>query len=101
VSLKFFIQIVDSNMRLTDSRIRLELGNGTASGVLSANWSVAQIDDIIGKPTSDNGNAAGFNYTEFLEAMETPDAGYDQESATCTAFTTIFRLGAVTAFLTN
>lgn len=106
VSLKFFIQIVDSNMVLTDSRIRLTLDNGTASGVLSANWSVTQIHDIIGKPTSDNGpspdiGAAGFNYTEFLEAMEAADAGYDAESGTCTAFTTIFRLGAVTAFLTD
>lgn len=106
VSLKFFIQIVDSTMQLTDTRIRLELGEGTASGILSANWSVTQIHDIIGKPTSDNGpspdiGAAGFNYTEFLEAMETPDAGYDQESGTCTAFTTIFRLDAVPAFLTD
>jgi hypothetical protein len=105
-SLKFFIQIVDSDMLLNDSRIRLTHGDGTASGILSGHWSVTQIHDIIGKPTSDNGpspdiGAAGFNYTEFLEAMEAADADYDQESGTCTVFTTIFRLDAVTAFLTD
>jgi hypothetical protein len=106
VALKFYIQIVDSDMLLTDSRIRLTLGDGTASGILSGHWSVTQIHDIIGKPTSDNGpspdiGAAEFNYIEFLEAMEAADSGYDEESGTCTAFTTIFRLDAVTAFLTD
>jgi len=106
VSLKFFIQIVNSNMLLTDSMIRLTLGDGTASGVLSGHWSVIQIHDIIGKPTSDNGpspdiGAAGFNYTEFLEAMEAADAGYDDATGECTSFTTIFRLEAVSAFLTD
>jgi hypothetical protein len=101
VSIKFFIQIVDANMLLTDSRIRLTLGNGTASGILSAHWSVAQIDEIIGTPTTQNGNAAGFDYTEFLAAMVAADAGYDEESGECTSFTTIFRLEAVTAFLTD
>jgi len=101
VGLKFFIQIVDSEMLLTDSWIRLTLGDDTASGVLSGHWSVAQIDEIIGTPTTENGNAAGFNYTEFLAAMEAADAGYDEESGECTSFTTIFRLEAVTAFLTD
>jgi hypothetical protein len=101
VSIKFFIQIVDANMVLTDSRIRLTLGNGTASGILSAHWSVAQIDEIIGTPTTQNGNAAGFDYTKFLTAMEAADAGYDEESGECTSFTTVFRLEAVTAFLTD
>lgn len=101
VSLKFFIQIVDSDMLLTDSWIRLDLGNGSPSGVLASHWSVAQIDEIIGTPTSANGEAAGFDHTEFLAAMEAADAGYDEASGECTAFTTIFRLEAVPAFLTN
>ena len=101
VSLKFFIQIVDADMLLTDSWIRLDLGDATASGVLASHWSVAQIDEIIGTPTSENGEAAGFNHTEFLAAMEAADAGYDEASGECTAFTTIFRLEAVPAFLTD
>jgi hypothetical protein len=101
VSIKFFIQIVDANMVLTDSRIRLTLGNGTASGILSAHWSVAQVDEIIGTPTTQNGNAAGFDYTEFSAAMEAADADYDEASGECTSFTTIFRLDVVTAFLTD
>ena len=101
VGLKFFIQIVDSEMRLTNSWIRLTLDNGSASGVLSGHWSVAQIDEIIGTPTSERGEAAGFNYTQFLDAMEAADAGYDEASGECTAFTTIFRLEAVPAFLTD
>lgn len=106
VSLKFFIQIVDANMLLTDNYIRLTLGNGTASGVLSGHWTVAQIDEIIGTPTSENGpspdvGAAGFNHTEFLAAMEAADAGYDDTTGECTSFTTVFRLDAVSAFLTD
>jgi hypothetical protein len=101
VGLKFFIQIVDSDMLLSDSWISLTLGNGTASGVLSGHWSVAELDEIIGTPTTENGNAAGFDYTQFTAAMEMADAGYDDATGECTSFTTIFRLDAVTAFLTN
>jgi len=101
VSLKFNIQIVDADMQLTDNWIRLTLGNGTASGILSGHWSAAQIDEIIGTATTQNGNAAGFDYTEFSTAMEAADAGYDEESGECTSFTTIFRLEAVSAFLTD
>jgi hypothetical protein len=101
IALKFYIQIVNSEMLLTDSWIRLTLGDGTASGVLSAHWSVAQIDEIIGDPTAHNGPAAGFDYDEFWEAMKAADAGYDDASGECTAFTTIFRLDGVTAFLTD
>jgi len=101
VSLKFFIQIVNANMLLTGSRIRLALGNDAASGVLSGHWSVDQIDEIIGYPTAHNGPAAGFDYDEFWVAMEAADAGYDEASGECTSFTTIFRLDAVTAFLTD
>jgi hypothetical protein len=99
--LKFNIQIVDSAMELTDSWIRLALGDGTASGILSGYWSVAQIDEIIGYPTAHNGPAAGFDYDEFWTAMEAADAGYDEASGECTSFTTVFRLDAVTAFLTD
>ena len=101
VSLKFFIQIVDANMLLTDNHIRLTLGDGTASGVLSGQWTVAQIDEIIGTPTTENGNAAGFDYPQFTAAMGAADAGYDDATGECTAFTTVFRLDAVTAFLTD
>jgi hypothetical protein len=101
VSLKFFIQIVNSNMVLTDNMIRLTLGDGTASGVLSGHWSVDQIDEIIGYPTAHNGPAAGFDYDDFWIAMQAADAGYDEESGECTSFTSIFRLDAVTAFLTD
>jgi hypothetical protein len=101
VSLKFFIQIVDANMLLTDNYIRLTLGNGTANGVLSGHWTVAQIDEIIGTPTTENGNAAGFDYPQFTEAMGAADAGYDDTTGECTSFTTVFRLDAVSAFLTD
>ena len=101
VSLKFFIQIVDANMLLTDNYIRLTLGNGTASGVLSGHWTVAQIDEIIGTPTTENGNAAGFDYPQFTAAMGAADAGYDEATGECTSFTTVFRLDAVSAFLTD
>jgi hypothetical protein len=101
VGLKFNIQIVDSAMELTDNWIRLTLGDGTASGILSGHWSVAQLDEIIGYPTAHNGPAAGFDYDEFWVAMEAADSGYDDASGECTSFTTIFRLDAVTAFLTD
>jgi hypothetical protein len=101
VSLKFNIQIVDADMLLTGNWIRLTLGDGTASGILSGHWSAAQIDEIIGTPTTQNGNAAGFDYTEFSAAMEAADADYDEASGECTSFTTIFRLDVVTAFLTD
>jgi len=101
LGLKFNIQIVDSAMQLTDTWIRLALGDGTVSGILSSYWSVAQIDEIIGYPTAHNGPAAGFDYDEFWTAMEAADAGYDEASGECTSFTTVFRLDAVTAFLTD
>jgi hypothetical protein len=81
--------------------IRLTLGDGTASGVLSGHWSVDQIDEIIGTPTVENGNAAGFTYPQFTTAMGMADAGYDDVTGECTSFTTIFRFDAVTAFLTD
>lgn len=101
LGLKFNIQIVDAAMTLTDSWVRMQLGDGALSGVLAAHWAVAEIDEIIGSPTSENGEAAGFNYDEFLVAMEAADAGYDDESGECTAFTTVFEFDAVSAFLTD
>ena len=44
---------------------------------------------------------AGFDYDQFWTAMEAADAGYDEASGECTLFTTVFRLDAVTAFLTD
>ena len=101
MTIKFNIMIVDSDLTLSRSFIRLNLAGDTASGVIAGHWAVEEIDRIIGTPTTENGNAAGFDYPTFLTDMEAADADYNADTDTCESFTTVFDFDAVSAFITN
>ncbi|MEM7135932.1 MAG: hypothetical protein AAF500_05090 [Myxococcota bacterium] len=94
------VQIVSDEFVIREAWLQVELGDDTFQGFISGLWDVNNIRDIIGKPTTDNGNAANFTIEEFEEAMLThADAAYDSGSGVCTAFTTMFRFGGVQAFI--
>jgi hypothetical protein len=63
---------------------------------------VSNIRDIIGKPTTDNGDAANFTIEQFDAAMaERADGDYDPASERCTSFSTTFQIRGVQAFLAS
>ncbi len=96
------IMIVKDEMLIHDSWLRVELGEGTFEGLVSGYWDVSNIRDIIGKPTTDNGNAANFTIEQFEAAMaELADGDYDPESGLCHSFSTNFRIRGVQAFLAS
>lgn len=94
------IQIVRDEFVVRQSWLRIELGEDTFEGVIAGLWDVNNIRDIIGKPTTDNGNAANFTIEEFEEAMLThADAAFDEDAGICTSFTTMFIFSGVQAFI--
>ncbi|MDH3625984.1 MAG: hypothetical protein OES69_16405 [Myxococcales bacterium] len=94
------IQIVNDEFIVHDSWLRIELGDDTFQGLVAGFWDVSNIRDIIGKPTTDNGNAANFTIEQFETAMALhADGDYDQNAGLCTSFTTMFTFSGVQAFI--
>jgi hypothetical protein len=94
------IQIVSDVFVVHDAWLHLELGDDAFSGFMAGFWDVSNIRDIIGKPTTDNGNAANFTIEQFEEAMrELADGNYDPNLGICTSFTTMFAFSGVQAFI--
>jgi hypothetical protein len=94
------IQIVRDEFVVRQSWLRIELEEDRFRGVIAGLWDVANIRDIIGKPTTDNGNAANFTIEQFEEAMAShADAGFDPATGMCRSITTMFQLGGVQAFI--
>jgi len=96
------IMIVQDELLIHDSWVRVELGENTIVGTVSGYWDVANIRDIIGVPTTDNGNAANFTIEQFEAGMAAlADANYDAETGVCTSFSTIFRFHGLKAFIVS
>lgn len=94
------IQIVSDVFIVHDAWLSIELADDRFTGLLAGFWDVSNIRDIIGKPTTDNGNAANFTIEQFEEAMlELADGDYDPELDICTSFTTMFAFSGVQAFI--
>ncbi len=94
------IQIVSDEFVIRQSWLRLELAEDGFRGLIAGFWDVNNIRDIIGKPTTDNGNAANFTIEQFEEAMlQHADGDYDPDSGICTSFTTMFSFSGVPAFI--
>lgn len=94
------IQIVRDEFVVREAWLQIELGDETFQGLIAGLWDVTNIRDIIGKPTTDNGNAANFTIEEFEEAMAAhADADFDADSGLCGAFTTMFTFSGVQAFI--
>lgn len=94
------IMIVRDELLLHDGWLRVQLGDGTFEGTVSGYWDVANIRDIIGTPTTDNGNAANFTIEQFEAGMaEFADGDYNAETGLCMSFSTVFQLRGVQAFL--
>jgi hypothetical protein len=96
------IMIVKDELLIHDSWLRITLGDGTFEGTVAGYWDVANIRSIIGKPTTDNGNAANFTIEQFDSAMaEFADGNYDSISGLCTSFSTMFQFAGLQAFLVS
>jgi hypothetical protein len=96
------IMIVRDELLIHDSWMRIELGDGTFAGTVSGYWDVANIRDIIGVPTTDNGNAANFTIEQFDAAMaELADGDFDADSGLCDSFSTMFQIQGLQAFLVS
>ena len=94
------IQIVSDEFIVHDSWVRITFDEDRMEGILGGFWDVNNIRDIIGKPTTDNGNAANFNIEQFEAAMlEFADGDFDPAKGICTSFTTMFRFRGVQAFI--
>jgi len=94
------IQIVEGEFVVHDSWLRIELGDDSFQGLIAGFWDVSNIRDIIGKPTTDNGNAANFTIEQFEAAMALyADGDYDAIAGSCTSFTTMFTFSGVQAFI--
>ena len=87
------IMIVRDELLIHDSWLRVELLEEGFQGTVSGYWDVANIRDIIGVPTTDNGNAANFTIEQFEAAMaELADGDYDAGAGLCRSFSTMFRI---------
>ena len=96
------IMIVRDEMLIHDSWLRIELGDGTFEGTVSGYWDVANIRDIIGTPTTQNGNAANFTIEQFEAGMaEFADGDYDADSGLCNSFSIMFRIQGLQAFIAS
>jgi hypothetical protein len=96
------IMIVRDELLIHDSWLRVELLEEGFQGTVSGYWGVANIRDIIGVPTTDNGNAANFTIEQFDTAMaELADGDYDAGAGLCKSFSTTFRIGGVQAFIVS
>ena len=96
------IMIVTDELLIHDSWLRVELREQGFEGTVSGYWDVSNIRDIIGVPTTDNGNAANFTIEQFDAAMaELADGNYDADIGLCTSFSTMFRFSGVQAFIVS
>lgn len=96
------IMIVRDELLLHDSWLRVELRDGGFEGTVSGYWDVSNIRDIIGVPTTENGDAANFTIEQFEAAMaELADGNYDDGSGLCTSFSTMFQFSGVQAFIVS
>lgn len=96
------IMIVRDELYLHDAWLRLELTEDAFEGTIAGYWDVANIRDIVGTPTTDNGNAANFTIEQFDAAMsEHADGDFDPQSARCSSISTMFRFAGVQAFLVH
>jgi hypothetical protein len=96
------IMIVSDEMLIHDSWLRVELGDGTFAGIISGYWDVANIRDVIGTPTTQNGNAANFTIEQFEDGMaEFADGDYDAGSGLCNSFTVMYQIRGLQAFLVS
>ena len=96
------IMIVQDEMLIHDSWLRIELGDGTFEGTVSGYWDVANIRDIIGTPTTQNGNAANFTIQQFEAGMaEFADGDYDADSGLCNSFSIMFQFQGLQAFIAS
>jgi hypothetical protein len=96
------IMIVRGEMLIHDSWLRIALGDGTFEGTVSGYWDVANIRDIIGVPTTENGNAANFTIEQFEAGMaEFADGDYDADSGLCNSFTIMFHFQGLQAFIVS
>ena len=96
------IMIVRDELLIHDSWLRVELLDDGFQGTVSGYWDVANIRDIIGVPTTDNGNAANFTIEQFDAAMaELADGDYDAVAGLCRSFSTMFRIAGVQAFIVS
>jgi len=89
-------------MLIHDSWLRIELGDGAFEGTVSGYWDVANIRDIIGTPTTQNGNAANFTIEQFEAGMaEFADGDYDADSGICHSFSIMFQFQGLQAFIAS
>jgi hypothetical protein len=96
------IMIVRDEMLIHDSWLRVELGDGTFEGIVAGYWDVANIRDVIGTPTTQNGNAANFTIEQFEAGMaEFADGDYDADSGLCTSFTIVYQIRGLQAFIAS
>jgi hypothetical protein len=96
------IMIVRDEMLIHDSWLQIELGDGTFEGTVSGYWDVANIRDIIGTPTTQNGNAANFTIEQFEAGMaDFADGDYDADSGLCKSFSIMFRFQGLQAFIAD
>jgi len=96
------IMIVTGEFLIHDSWLRIELGDGTFEGTVSGYWDVANIREIIGVPTTQNGNAANFTIEQFDAGMaDFADGHYDADAGICTSFSIMFQFGGLQAFLVS
>lgn len=94
------IMIVRDELLIHDSWLRVDLLEDGFEGMVSGYWDVANIRDIIGVPTTDNGNAANFTIEQFDAAMaDLADGNYDEGTGLCGSFSTAFRVSGVHAFI--
>jgi hypothetical protein len=96
------IMIVRDEMLIHDSWLRIELGDGTFEGTVSGYWDVANIRDILGTPTTQNGNAANFTIEQFEAGMaEFADGDYDADSGSCNSFSIMYQIRGLQAFIVS
>jgi len=96
------IMIVTGEFLIHDSWLRIELGDGTFEGTVSGYWDVANLREIIGVPTTQNGNAANFTIEQFDAGMaEFADGDYDADAGICTSFSIMFQFRGLRAFLVS
>jgi hypothetical protein len=96
------IMIVQDEMLIHDSWLRIELGDGEFAGTVTGYWDVANIRDIIGTPTTQNGNAANFTIEQFEAGMaEFADGDYDADTGLCDSFSIMFKFSGLQAFIVS
>jgi hypothetical protein len=96
------IMIVRDELRVSGSILRLRVDDGSFEGTVTGYWDVANIRSILGKPTTDNGNAANFTIEQFDAAMaEHADWDRDEGTGLCGSISTVFQVRGTRAFLAS